>query len=389
LKTNPLFLTVALLTAFLILISCGSKDATHVTGVSLNNTALTLDERDSIILVADVEPINATNKKLLWESSHTNIATVSDGSVNCITEGTTTITVTTQDGEFTATCVVTVIKGPDVYVAGNSKVNGRYEATVWKNDIPQILPSAGPFADARSVFVSGDDVYVTGYSSSEGCILWKNGVPQILPGGTGYASSVFVSGTDVYVAGSSSEGATLWKNGAPQILWGGTSAVSVFVSGTDVYVVGDNNLESAILWKNGDPQVLSGGCLASSVFVSGTDVYVAGDDVDGWNTVAILWKNGARQVLFGGRLAGSVFVPGDDVYVTGDGRISGSDASVLWKNNIPQAIGFVPGNVFVHGSREYVAGFTGGFTPTAKLWKNGVTKTLSTDGEAHWVFIKP
>ena len=52
-------------------------------------------------------PANATNKKVTWSSNSETIATVSDGKVTGVAEGTATITVTSANGK-TATCNVTV-----------------------------------------------------------------------------------------------------------------------------------------------------------------------------------------------------------------------------------------------------------------------------------------
>ncbi|MDR3904846.1 MAG: S-layer homology domain-containing protein [Evtepia sp.] len=80
-----------------------------VTGVSLNTSTLNLVENETGTLTATVEPSNATNKDVTWESSNTSVATVdATGKVTAIGAGTATITVTTEDGSKTATCAVTV-----------------------------------------------------------------------------------------------------------------------------------------------------------------------------------------------------------------------------------------------------------------------------------------
>ena len=66
---------------------------------------------DTLLLNADVLPFNATNKNLTWASSDESVATVDElGNVTSVKNGTTTITVTTEDGGFTASCAVTVNK---------------------------------------------------------------------------------------------------------------------------------------------------------------------------------------------------------------------------------------------------------------------------------------
>ena len=72
-------------------------------------------------LTATVEPDNATNKNVTWTTSNAAIATVNNGEVTAKAAGTATITVTTADGNKTATCAVTVNAGgnPIQNLSGN------------------------------------------------------------------------------------------------------------------------------------------------------------------------------------------------------------------------------------------------------------------------------
>lgn len=80
-----------------------------VTGVSLDEDTLSLIAGGEVgSLIATIAPTTATNKNVTWTSSDEAVATVEDGTVTPLTAGTTTITVTTVDGGFTDTCVVTV-----------------------------------------------------------------------------------------------------------------------------------------------------------------------------------------------------------------------------------------------------------------------------------------
>ena len=84
-----------------------------VTGVSLDESSITLDVGGSQTLTATVTPEDATNKKVRWTSDNETVATVSeDGVVTAVAGGTAVITATTHDGLFTATCTVTV-NAPD------------------------------------------------------------------------------------------------------------------------------------------------------------------------------------------------------------------------------------------------------------------------------------
>ena len=80
-----------------------------VTGVSLDKITLELFTDGSETLTATVEPGNATNKALTWSTSDNTVATVDEnGKVTAVGAGEATITVTTEDGRKTATCIVTV-----------------------------------------------------------------------------------------------------------------------------------------------------------------------------------------------------------------------------------------------------------------------------------------
>jgi len=79
-----------------------------VTGISLNKTTTTLSVNATELLTASITPSNASNKNLTWSSSNMAVATVVDGVITAKAVGTTTITATTNDGNKTATCTVTV-----------------------------------------------------------------------------------------------------------------------------------------------------------------------------------------------------------------------------------------------------------------------------------------
>ncbi|MGI2295040.1 family 10 glycosylhydrolase [Paenibacillus sp. GXUN7292] len=81
----------------------------HVTGVSLDKQTLELNIGDESQLTAAISPSNADFRQVTWKSSNENVAIVdSAGRVVAKGSGTAIITVTTTDGNMTATCVVNV-----------------------------------------------------------------------------------------------------------------------------------------------------------------------------------------------------------------------------------------------------------------------------------------
>lgn len=84
-------------------------DPDVVSSVTLNQTSLTIDVDDQFTLVATVYPSTALNKAVTWSTLDDSIALVSStGLVTAVAVGNTTITVTTNDGGFNATCLVRV-----------------------------------------------------------------------------------------------------------------------------------------------------------------------------------------------------------------------------------------------------------------------------------------
>lgn len=79
-----------------------------VEAVSMTIDTLRLEEKTSQWLSAIVTPTNATNKKILWESSNTAVATVESGLITAVSVGTAIIRVTTIDGRKKDSCVVEV-----------------------------------------------------------------------------------------------------------------------------------------------------------------------------------------------------------------------------------------------------------------------------------------
>lgn len=80
-----------------------------VSGVALNKKVATVNVGKTVTVKATVTPANADNKTLVWTSSNTKIATVSNGVVKGVKAGRVIITAKTTDGSnISATCTVTV-----------------------------------------------------------------------------------------------------------------------------------------------------------------------------------------------------------------------------------------------------------------------------------------
>jgi uncharacterized protein YjdB len=82
----------------------------HVESISLNASSTSIAIGNTFQLAPSIIPSNATNQKVLWESSATAVAKVdTSGLVTGVSKGTTVITATTVDKALKATCTITVL----------------------------------------------------------------------------------------------------------------------------------------------------------------------------------------------------------------------------------------------------------------------------------------
>lgn len=83
--------------------------AIAVEGITLDATTAELEAGHKLTLIPTIAPANASNKAITWTSSNRAVATVNaKGVVTPVADGEATITATTADGSFEASCVVTV-----------------------------------------------------------------------------------------------------------------------------------------------------------------------------------------------------------------------------------------------------------------------------------------
>lgn len=101
-----------LFTAFaFFLIGCNKNVVVPVAGVSLAPESLTIGLSEDNLGKFDLifTPKDASNKNVTWSSSNPEVASVSpDGIIKGLKQGQTAITVTTEDGGFTASNIVNV-----------------------------------------------------------------------------------------------------------------------------------------------------------------------------------------------------------------------------------------------------------------------------------------
>lgn len=263
------------------------------------------------------------------------------------------------------------VAADDVFVSNNtvyavgSICEGTSETdcpTLWIDSNVQNIGSVGNFNSATSVFVDGNDVYVTTYEERK-CYMWKNGEKKIIDGAT-ELSSLFVKDRNVYIAGSYNEQPTMWINNDRQILSHETGCVNdILVYDNDIYAVGYLGSiigrSQAVLWKNMEMERLGDDkSVANDILIHNGNIYIAGKN----NNYATLWLNGQSSTLeYKKSHAYSVALLGDDIYVGGQGFDEDwRSCSRLWKDGTPLPIanemGYQIMSVVADSDKLYIAG---------------------------------
>ena len=227
-----------------------------VTGVSLDQTSVTLNNGETLQLTATVSPSTASNKNVSWSSSNTSVATVSsDGLVKGIKEGTAVITVTTEDGNKSAKCTITVLKatsgkcgdnlywelnGQDLLIYGDGDMSNYSDdisvnPAPWGQNIKSVKIISGATSIGQNAFDRSniesvniaDTVKTIGRYAFYGCSsLTSIEIPNSV---TAIENGVFdkcTGLTDVYYQGTKSE----WSN----------KNLYSFSSNVTMHFIGDN-----------------------------------------------------------------------------------------------------------------------------------------------------
>lgn len=265
-----------------ITVKVGEKTATcsitvtvSVESVSLDKTNLTLEEGASDYLTATINPSDATDKIVSWNSSDSGIATVDpNGKVTAVKEGTATITV--HAGDKKADCsvtvqkkviavdVITLDKGNATLFVGNTLTlsatvlpNDATDKTVtWTSSNPStatvengvvtgigigttvITATAGDKSATCSILVvkdSADGVYASYYGGAMSIINGKiQSGSQLNFGVVNYSSETIRVVSVQLIDGQTGSGGNVMSIGA-DIVSGSSSAWTITIGGAGIY----------------------------------------------------------------------------------------------------------------------------------------------------------
>lgn len=297
----------------------------------------------------------------------------------------------------------------DIYVAGAcyNAATKRYTAVYWKNGEPVALTDGQRDAEATSMAVVGDDIYVLIHIDGQ-AVYWKNGQETRFrhdKGDYNVAYSIAVINGDVYVVGYYrdyndtqtvfKDFAMYWKNGQPAKLPVPTEdgqglAYKVAAVDDDIYIIGRHG-NNPLYWKNGQLlETINELKEVSAIAQLQGNTYALGKTQSG---LPAYWKNGHTESLSNGNgIAMCMAVSGSDVYVAGvddsngNGYKDDGDVARCWKNGqlLADLKGtdysiYRPTSIAVSSNDVYIVGEAriGSSSYGEKILKNGQKMKLS------------
>lgn len=89
-------------------IETGPKEKEKLTGITLSYSVLDMHVGDEVLLDVILSPSSISDVPIVWSSDNEEVATVVNGKVSALLRGESTITASTQDKQFSASCKVVV-----------------------------------------------------------------------------------------------------------------------------------------------------------------------------------------------------------------------------------------------------------------------------------------
>lgn len=213
--------------------------AVSVTGVNVPST-MQIKVGKTATITPTITPTNATDRLVTYESSNKRVATIDDsGVITAIKTGVTTITVKTNDGNFTATCEVNVVDG-----------TGNYELITDTDTI-----SAGD----KIVIASSSNGAVAGDINSSS-VMAK--VDQTFTNNNVTIEDLTTSAIEFTVGGSegawtlaNQDGKLLGATAAKKLAWdSGTTTWSITISSSGATIQSTTSTYGRILYNVGSPR---------------------------------------------------------------------------------------------------------------------------------------
>jgi uncharacterized protein YjdB len=372
-----------------------------VTEIMLTPVTASIEINKTTTIIAHVLPAAATNKKVIWTSDNTNIATVdTKGVVTGKAAGMANIIATTDDAGKTATCMVTVVNPVTSslvtwYISSSDKIEGLPvgNAQTMKEALSQIKTAKenNRFSNGKKaiIVVNGTITPNTEGALSNNSLVSITGVGTYPPvvlcglssGGTLDANNQFrvlyVMNNHVTLADNitltngntdfhkESYGGGVYIEKSTLVMTGGTISHCIALHGGGVFVGEDKQNEHSSF-------IMTGGTIqdCQTINQSGAGVYI---DLSCSFTMSggFIRDNGTDGKTYTG---GGVSVNGNATFTMDGGEISGNKAkqngggvSVSGYATFSMKNGLITNNTAPNGSGIFVSKYGGIFTQTGGI----------------------
>lgn len=220
-----------------------------VTDISLSESSVSNVVGETRVLVATVQPTNATDKSVLWRSGNESYATVDQtGTITAVAPGKTDITATTLDGGYSALCGITVIAAI-IRVTGVS-INGESAIDMDVGNTVQLTAVVTP-ADATlrdvSWRTSDGNILTVSETGLVTCVGSGSATITVTTNDGGFTDSVSVRATDPRVAVTG----VAWADGSPTLVNAGHQVQ------TSIVITPTNATNQAVSYNSSNPEAVT------------------------------------------------------------------------------------------------------------------------------------
>mgnify|MGYP001026489828 FL=1 len=189
-KTNNFTETLKAIFLGVILLAFSScEKEVPVTSLSLDQQTATVSVGNTVVLLPVIDPVDATNKEVIWTSSNASVVTVADGIVTGVTPGTATVTATSaENSQFTSSCEITVIPstGQVITVSGDITADTKWYAQA------KYLLSGYVYVKNNATLTIEAGTLIKGVSNTKATLIIERG-SKIIAAGTASKPIVFTS----------------------------------------------------------------------------------------------------------------------------------------------------------------------------------------------------
>ena len=291
----------------------------EIESIRFDSEKIFVEKGKSMTLNINIKPIDATNKTVTWKSSNPDVASVNDGVVTALSEGTTTITVATVNGK-NAECVVHVINqkiSPASISMEFEKLSMEYNQMINLN--VNFSPS----------------------NTTERQVTWKSSNPNVASVNNGVITALSEGTTKIIATTANGKSATcvvtVKKVEATSISINKTS-VTLYIGGSDTLVTNinpSNATNKTVTWKSSNPNVASVNNGVITALSEGTTKIIATTANGKSATCVVTVKKVEATSISINKTSVTLYIGGSDTLVTNINPSNATNKTVTWKSSNP------------------------------------------------------